>query len=405
MRSMVTGAWPTTLAVAATALSNLPVWVFSGLAPSISHDLGFGALGLGGTAATFFAAAGLFAVPAGHAVERIGWRRSMIVVSILLAVSFVGMSVASNLETLVAFMVVGSLGFAFTQPSAGLTLAQTVQVHRRGIAFGLKQAALPLATLLVGVTTPLFLGMHGWRWAFASSAVLSLVFLWAVTLEHRRSPDAGGAPMLSWFRRKDERPDNAAVARHRAQPPLMMLAVGAGLGCVATGSISGFLIVYAVSAGLTPTQAGHLLAVVSIVCLLSRLATGWAADRRGRGHLKVVAIMMLAGSVGIGALAFADDRPWLLILATALAFGLGWSWNGLFAFAVVHNHLEFPAAATGVVQSVMGMGSAAGPALFGVTVSLASYTGAWLGAAVSLALAAAFILQGRRLLARATAAR
>jgi MFS family permease len=401
MRRVVTGAWPTTLAVAETALSNLPVWVFSGLAPSISHDLGFGALGLGATAATFFAAAGLFAVPAGRAVERIGWRRSMIVVSILLAVSFAGMSVAPNLETLVAAMVVGSLGFAVTQPSAGLALAQTVQLNRRGIAFGLKQAALPLATLLVGVTIPLFLGMSGWRWAFASSALLSLIFLWAAAVEHRRFPDPDGPPLLLWLRRKDERRVEPAAPRHRAQPPLKMLAIGAGLGCVATGSISGFLIVYAVSAGLTPTQAGHLLAAVSIVCLLSRLATGWAADRRGRGHLKVVATMMLAGSVGIAALAFANDRPWLLISATVLAFGLGWSWNGLFAFAVVHNHPEFPAAATGVVQSVMGMGSAAGPALFGVTVSLASYTGAWLGAGASLALAAVFIVQGRRLLARA----
>jgi hypothetical protein len=58
-----------------------------------------------------------------------------------------------------------------------------------------------------------------------------------------------------------------------------------------------------------------------------------------------------------------------------------------------------------VVQSVMGMGSAAGPALFGVTVSVASYTGAWAGAAVSLALGAVFILRGRRLLARAGTAR
>jgi MFS family permease len=405
MFRMVSGVWPTTLAVAATTLCNLPVYVFSGLAPSIGHDLRFGELGLGAAAATFFGAAGLFAVPAGHTVERIGWRRSMIVVSILLIVSFTGMSLASNLETLVAFMVVGSLGFAFTQPSAGLTLAQTVQLNRRGTAFGLKQSALPLATLLIGVTTPLFLGVNGWRWAFVSSAVLSLVFLWAVAFEHRRSPDAGGSPVLLRFRRREQRLEQPAAPRHRAQPPLIMLAAGAGFGCVATASIGGFLVVYAVSAGLTQTQAGQLLAVASIVCLFSRLLTGWAADRRGRGHLRVVAIMMLAGSMGIALLAAAYGRPWLLILAAGLAFGLGWAWNGLFAFAVVHNHPEFPAAATGVVQSVMGMGSAAGPALFGVTVSIASYTGAWIGAAATLALAAAFILQGRRLLARSAAAR
>jgi MFS family permease len=399
MRRVVTGVWPTTLAVAATTLSNLPVWVFSGLAPSIGHDLRFGALGLGATAASFFAVAGLFAVPAGHAVERVGWRRGMIVVSILLIVSFTGMSLASNLETLVAFMVVGAVGFAFTHPSTGLTLAQTVQPNRRGTAFGLKQAALPLATLLVGLTTPLFLGVNGWRWAFASSAMLSLLFLWAVAFEHRRSPAADTPPLLPRRRRRREDP----APRHRAQPPLLMLAAGAGLGCIATASIGGFLVVYAVSAGLTPTQAGQLLAVGSIVCLVSRLVTGWVADRRGRGHLRVVAIMMLAGSTGFALLAVAYGRTWVLVVAAGLAFGLGWAWNGLFAFAVVHNHPDFPAAATGVVQSLMGMGSAFGPAVFGVTVAISSYTGAWTGAAASLALGALFMLQGRRLLARAAA--
>ena len=394
---MVTGVWPTTLAVAATALTNLPIWVFSGLAPSIGPELGFGELGLGATAAMFFAAAGLAAVPAGNAVERIGWRRGMIVVSILLMVSFTGMSLAPNLETLAAFLVVGAAGFAFAQPAAGLTLAQTVALNRRGTAFGIKQAALPLTTLLVGLTTPLFLGVNGWRWAFASSGILSVAFLCAVVLDYRKSPAADRPPpVLLRLRRRQE----PAAPRHRPQPPLIMLAAGAALACVATASIGGFLVVYAVSAGLTPTQAGLLLAVGSIVCLISRLVTGWVADRRGRGHLRVVAIMMLAGSTGFVLLAFADDRPWVLVLAAGLAFGLGWAWNGLFAFAVVHNHPEFPAAATGVVQSVMGMGSAFGPAVFGVVVSISSYTGAWTGAAVSLALGAVFILQGRRLLAR-----
>lgn len=401
MHRMVTGGWPTTLAVAATALSNLPIWVFTGLAPSIGADLQFGALGLGATAATFFAAAGLFAVPAGHAVERIGWRRSMIVVSILLIVSFTGMSLAPSLETMVGFLVVGAVGFAFTQPSAGLTLAQTVQLNRRGTAFGLKQAALPLTTLLVGITTPLFLGVNGWRWAFASCTAISLIFLWTVAVEHRRSGSTDGSAVLFRLRRSDE----PEIPRHRTKPPLMMLAAGAALACVATASIGGFLVVYAVSAGLTQTQAGQLLAIGSVVCLVSRMVTGWVADRRGRGHLRVVAIMMLAGSLGFVLLACAYGNPWVLVMGSGLAFGLGWAWNGLFAFAIVHNHPDFPAAATGVVQSVMGMGSAAGPALFGLTVSVASYTGAWAGAAVSLALGAVFILRGRRLLARAATAR
>ena len=401
-RLAVNGARTTAVAIACSSLSNLPVWVLTGLAPSIGASLGFGEVGLGVAIAAFFGASALSAFAAGTAVDLMGWRRGMVLAAVLIGMSLAGMGLAPSWPLMIAALVVGAVGFAFAQPSSNVALAETVTMARQGMAFGLKQASLPLTTLVVGLSVPLFLGEGGWRWAFACSAGLALLFVVLVVILGKRPP-RGDRRRASDVLRRRSRPMPAPVRppRHRPQPPLLMLAAGAGLGSTATATIGGFLVVFGVSTGLSPSDAGRLLAVGSIVCLISRLVTGWVADRRGRGHLRVVGLMMLGGSTGFVLLAI--GVPWTVVAGTALAFGLGWAWNGLFAFAVVHNHRDYPAMATGVVQTAMNTGSATGPLAFGVALSLTSYTAAWIGVAVLLAAGALLILHGRRMLARAAA--
>jgi MFS family permease len=310
------------------------------------------------------------------------------------------MGLAPTWPVMISALVLGAIGFAFAQPSSNVALAETVSLHRQATAFGLKQASLPVTTLLVGVTVPLFLGPDGWRWAFGSSAALTVLFIAVVLVGARTPRREDRARSFRMLRRRGIEP-TVRAPRHRPQPPLLVLAAGAGLGSAATSSIGGFLVVFGVSTGLSPAAAGRLLAIGSIVCLASRLITGWVADRRGRGHLRVVGLMMLGGSTGF--LLLAAEQPWTVVAGTALAFGLGWAWNGLFAFAVVHNHREYPAMATGVVQTAIGTGSATGPLAFGVTLSLTSYPVAWIGVAVALALGALLVLRGRGMLARAAA--
>lgn len=390
------GVRATGIAVAFTSLSNLPVWIFTGLAPSIAISLQFDGIGLGAAVASFFSVAALCALPAGRILEHIGWRRGVVTAACIVALSLSGMGLASAFPTMIGFLILGAIGFAFAQVCSNVALAETVSPGRQGTAFGLKQAALPLTTLMVGASVPLFLWPGGWRWAFGSAAALTVLFLVIVLtlVLADRAPRQGPDTVLPRIRRRRRRPK---VAHHTPPPPLLMLAAGAGLGSAATASIGGFLVVFGVSTGLTPAAAGRLLAIGSIICLVSRLLTGWFADRRGRGHLRVVGLMMLSGSLGFVLLAVAD-RPWLVIAGTSLAFGLGWAWNGLFAFAVVKNHSGYPATATGVVQTAMGAGSAGGPLLFGVVVALVSYSAAWGGVALALASGAVLILQGRRML-------
>jgi len=65
------------------------------------------------------------------------------------------------------------------------------------------------------------------------------------------------------------------------------------------------------------------------------------------------------------------------VLGTFVAFALGWGWPGLFNLAVVDLNRHAPGAATGVTQTGIYVGAAAGPAAYGLLSHEIGYSGAW----------------------------
>ena len=63
--------------------------------------------------------------------------------------------------------------------------------------------------------------------------------------------------------------------------------------------------------------------------------------------------------------------------ACSSAFALGWGWPGLFNLAVVDLNREAPGAATGVTQTGIYVGAAAGPAAYGLVSAEYGYSAAW----------------------------
>ena len=114
---------------------------------------------------------------------------------------------------------------------------------------------------------------------------------------------------------------------------------------------------------------------------------------RDYGFGMVVALLTV-GSLGFGLLATGAVAPF--VAGALLAFALGWGWPGLFNLAVVELNRHAPGAATGVTQTGIYVGAAAGPAGFGLVQSEAGYAVAWAIAGVLVLLAAAaFAYAGR----------
>jgi MFS family permease len=374
---------PVLLAVAVATAGVLPAFLTGGLAVQIRSEMDFGSAALGLAVAVFFVTASLASVVMGRLVEKIGAHRAMRVSASGSAAALLGVALfAGSWAGLVVCLVLGGLANAVAHPATHLSLARKVPADRQGFSFGIKQAAIPVATLLAGLAVPIIAVTLGWRWAFAGGAVLAIGIALLVPVE-----TLGGVRKL-----KEARAGDVPTA------PLVLLALGIGLGSAAATPLGAFVVESSVAAGLRVETAGLLLALGSAVSILVRVAFGRMADGMDGGRLRLVAAMLGAGVVGFVLLASGSGG--LIVPGTLLAFGAGWGWPGLFNFAVVKTNPNAPAAATGITQTGASGGAALGPLVFGVVVEVASYEAAWLlcGAVALVALVA--ILAGRAMILR-----
>ena len=371
------------LAVAVATAGVVPAFLTGGLAVQIRAELGFGEGALGLAVAVFFATSALASVVFGRVVERVGSSLGMRLAVAVSAASLLAVSaLAGSWWGLVACLVLGGLGNSISHPATHLFLAREVPQGRQGLAFGVKQAAIPVATLLAGLAVPSVATTVGWRWAFAGAAALALCVALLV-------PGGGEGGIR---RVKDARAGDVPLT------PLVLLALGIGLGSAAANPLGAFTVESAVAAGIEVGTAGLLLALGSAAGIAVRVLFGHVADKLESGRLRIVAGMLGIGTVGFVLLA-SGVVP-LLVIGVVLAFAAGWGWPGLFNFAIVKTNPRAPAAATGITQTGASSGAAAGPLAFGFIVEGASFGTAWLLYGALALVAAVTILVGRHMLLR-----
>ncbi|TYB37740.1 MFS transporter [Micromonospora sp. AP08] len=368
-------------AIATTIACVLPVFLVGGLAVQMGDDLGFTPARLGLAVSVYFGVSALASVPSGALVERYGSAvvaRGGILLSAgsLLAVA----GLARSYPVLVVLLALSAAANALGQLASNAALARHVPAHRQGLSFGLKQAAIPVSTLLAGAAVPTVALTAGWRWAFVVAALAALAALPAVPPAER------------------DRVRRAAGRAGRATTALVVVGVAATLAAAAANALGTFVVDSAAGRGLSPALAGLTLTLGSAVCVAARVGAGWLADRRETGHVALIAGMLVVGAVGLALLAVSGPVP--LVAGVVLGFGLGWAWPGLMNFAVVRLHPQAPAAATSITQTGVYAGGCVGPLGLGAIADLAGYPAMWGTAAAAMLLAALCMLIGSRLLSR-----
>lgn len=366
-------------AVSTTTVSVLPVFLTGGLTVQISAELGFDPAGLGLVVALYFGVSAFAALPCGRLVERFGsGPTSRIAVLGAAAVMLVVAAFARSYVGLVVILLSSAWCNVLGQLSSNLTLSRYVPASRLGLSFGIKQSAIPLATLLAGISVPAVALTVGWRWAFVMGAGLALAALLVTPRD-----TVGRAP-------------SPRVPGERATGALSVLGVAAGLAAASSSALGIFLVASAVDQGVDAGTAGLTLTLGSVVGLGLRLAHGWAADHRSGGHIAVVTASLVLGAGGLALLAVPGTPA--LVIGTVLGFGLGWAWPGLLQFAVVRLNPSAPAAATSIVQTGVYGGGFIGPVGFGFLAAQFSFPVAWLVGAVTMLVAAVLMAVGRRML-------
>lgn len=381
LRHVPPATWTVLGASSLTTLGTIPVFLLGAQSVFIRSDLVFEERKFGIAVGAFFAAASVSAFFGSGLADRLGRRTSTVAAGLLAAGGGLGLAWgARSWPALVGFMVVLGVGNAACHVTSNLTLARVVPPHRRGLGFGVKQSAVPLSIMLAGLAVPTVGVLIGWRWTFAITGLVGL----ATAFVGLRLPRGGVA-----------RADPSVPSDRPPMPPLVMAMLAIALASAAANSLGSFVASWAFQVGLTPGQAGVLMAAGSAMNIVVRVLAGHLADRRHGGNLPVVAVQMLVGAVALVALSV--PSPIAVVPSALVAIALGWSWPGLLLYAVVRLGRDAPATASGVVQAGAFAGGAAGPVLFGVVVDVAGYEAAWRLAALLFLLAALLVYVARRM--------
>lgn len=369
---------PLLTAMVYTGAGVLPLFLVSTQVLQLEEDIGFDVGTLGLATAAFFAAAAIAANPAGRLVSRrgpsLGLRLG--ITATILSCGLAAMAWVWWVIPIAAAL--GGVGNGLIQVSSNIAIFDGVRLGRQGLAFGSKQAAVPIASIVAGLSLPVIGLVFGWRWVFVGAALLALI-LWS------------SVPRLA-SRHSEPRVETSIG---RPSSSLIWLGVAGIAGAAAGNGLSLFVVPSAVDIGIPEGAAGAVLAICSLAVVALRVGTGWLVDRRESSGYVEMAWMAGVGTVGALVLMTAQAPP-LYLVAMPIALLGAWGWPGIIFFTVVHSYPDYPARASGLVLSSNLSGTLVGPLVVGALAGRGAYPTAWLFVSVCSAIAAVgFVVAGR----------
>jgi predicted MFS family arabinose efflux permease len=400
------------------AVAMLPMFLFGALSATIGEELGFDEARTGIALTGFFLAAAVSAVPIGRLTERIGARRAIrIGVAVSALASLVIGTVAAEWWVLAVALVVAGGVLPFVDTGGARAFTTAISARRRGLAFGVKEASVPFASMLAGLAVPLLAATIGWRAAFVAAAVIGPVAWVGVGVIADRgiaaaraaapatSDLAGGTAGTPTTSSAAAGTSSGAADPAAGLPPAVRwYAAGFALAGGASATALAFLVPSAIAAGMTAGAAGTTLAVASVSSIAMRLVAGWGADRFVTAVTRGLLTLISLGALGALLLALEPPAVGIVVAAFLLLAG-GAGWTGLGFTAVVRAAPILPASASALALTGLAAGGTVGPTVFGATVSRAGYGVGWALLAAAFALGAVLVaVAARRSGSAATAA-
>ncbi|QEU81606.1 MFS transporter [Streptomyces subrutilus] len=357
------------------AFSMLQLFLLGALGPRLVEELGISPTALGLTTTVGFGTAAVLSPSGGRMVDRIGPRRSLVVLLVLSALALALIGAAPGPGLLLGAVALGGIPQAVANPATNKAILATVPPSRRGAVTGLKQSGVQLGAFAAGLPLAALAGGLGWRgavWTASGAALLTAV--WAL----RALPADPPAP-----------PTNPARTSFVPRGMVAWLAgfslfLGAGIASVNT-----YLALYGVQGlGMGPAVAGGLVAVLGVAGILGRV--GWSKTARP-GRAEWLPTLLACGAVGAAALLAGGQLAVALVWLGAVAVGV-FAVSGNAVSMVLVMQRAAPGRAgqdSALVAAGFFAGFAVGPALFGTFAQSGRYGAGWLLVAAEFAAAAA----------------
>jgi MFS family permease len=383
------------------AAATLPAALTGAVAVAVREDLGITDQHLGFALSACFLGGAVVAMLVQRVLDPLGWRRAALLGAGMATLALAGIPLATGGAMLTLAMLAGGASLAITMPASNLLLITVDGSERLATLLAVKQASVPIALLGAGLAVPPVTAIAGWRALFVLGLLVAPVGL---ALVWRLMPRERGNRPLGSERHSRARATKVVSPQHHSRtvdpgagmPPVRLAgaALGVAFGSCLPGALTAYLVISLTSAGLTPASAALLYGGANAAGIVARLAGGSYARRTASDGFGPVAVMMILG--GAGALLLGTTALPLLVLGSAMAFGLGWGWPGLLFYAVMRARPDAPAAASAVVQSGGLSGAAVGPIVAGAVAGAAGWTASWWVIGGLAILGGTFMLNVRR---------
>ena len=360
-----------TLSLVASAVGGVAMWSYMVALPAVEADFGIlrGVASIPYGAAMIGVAIGVVAI--GRLADRFGITGPMLFGAAALVAGYVASGLAPNIWLLAAAHGIMGIGCSATFGPLIADISHWFR-KRRGIAIAICASGNYVAGVIWPPVVQHFIATSGWRATHIGIALFCLVTLPVLTFALRRP-----SPILH----ADSALDNAADARRQAlglsPNALQVMLCVAGLACcVAMSMPQVHIVAYCSDLGYGVARGAEMLSVMLAFGVVSRVASGFIADRIGGVRTLLLGSVLQAAALTLYLMA--DGLVSLYVIAAV--FGL--SQGGIVpSYAVIVREYFSPQeAATRVGLALMSTlaGMALGGWMSGVIFDLAgSYTAAF----------------------------
>lgn len=274
------------------ALSHFYVLALPPLFPLLKDDFGVSYAALGLLVSLFNIVTGVFQVPAGMLVDRIGARHLLGAGLAILGICFAGISIAESYWAVAVLISIAGIGGSIFHPADYAIITGSVPENRLGRAFGLHTFTGSVGITAAPVTMIVLTSLMGWREALFVVALLSLVvlgFLFAFgRLLHDERDSAAGREAAP-----AKRESSAGVLF--SAPILTMFAFYVFVAMVG-GGMQTFSVTVLVTVQETGLGVANTLLTVFMAASAAGVLLGGRLADRTRRHGLVAAVAMIASA-------------------------------------------------------------------------------------------------------------
>lgn len=306
----------------------------------------------------------------GYLIDRFGPRGIMYIGMALLGLSFILFSFVNTLLQFYLVFPIIALGASLSGFLPVITAVNNWFSRRRGLATGICSAGVNVGGVLVAMVA-LSISQYGWRSTavIIGIVILLLGFPLAAMMRHKPYPygylpdgddPAGGGESSSGrdSTSAEDTPDFTPMQALKT-PAFWFIASAHGFSLFIVGSVSIHQIPLLVDAGISFETSATILAFMTLVAMLGRIAGGWLGDVMGRKLILVVCFLLM--SAGVVVLATAQTIPQAMLYAVLYGLGYGARAPILIAIRAEFFGPRNFATIMGLSQPVMVIGSFFGP--------------------------------------------